>query len=148
MIKVAMTRSNGEVGYIISPAVDDDYIDNQVYGDYTARLISVDSNDDDYIIRKYWDGNGWADRGARPSDLHEWIDGAWVLNLTYLFNEVRGERAKRLILSDWTQMPDSQLTDSEKAEWATYRQALRDVPANNANINSLDEVSWPTEPGG
>ena len=146
MIKVAMTRSNGEVGYIISPAVDDDYIDGQVYGVYTARHISVDSNDDDYIIRKYWDGNGWVDRGERPSDLHEWIDGEWYLNLTYLFNEVRGERQKKLAMSDWTQTIDSPLSDSKKAEWATYRQALRDVPANNSDATDLSDIIWPTKP--
>ena len=29
--------------------------------------------------------------------------------------------------SDWTQFNDSPLSDSKKAEWATYRQALRDI---------------------
>ena len=148
MIKVAMVKENGEVGYIISPAVDSDYIDRQVYGDYTAMLISADSNDDDYIVRKYWDGDAWADKGERPTDFHEWVSGAWVLNISYLFNQIRAERTKRLAFSDWTQMPDSSLSDSKKAAWVAYRQALRDVPANYSEINSLDEVSWPTVPGG
>ena len=29
--------------------------------------------------------------------------------------------------SDWTQFNDSPLSDSKKAEWKTYRQALRDL---------------------
>ena len=29
--------------------------------------------------------------------------------------------------SDWTQFNDSPLSDSKKAEWVTYRQALRDI---------------------
>jgi len=28
---------------------------------------------------------------------------------------------------DWTQLPDSPLSDSKKKEWATYRQELRDI---------------------
>lgn len=35
-------------------------------------------------------------------------------------------RAAALSNSDWTQLPD--ITLSNKAEWATWRQALRDVP--------------------
>ena len=43
-------------------------------------------------------------------------------------------------------MPDTALTDSKKAEWATYRQALRDVPANNTSASNFEGVTWPTEP--
>ena len=39
---------------------------------------------------------------------------------------VRYERNRLLKLSDWTQMPDSPLSAAKKAEWQTYRQALRD----------------------
>jgi len=45
--------------------------------------------------------------------------------------------------SDWTQGNDSPLTDKKKTEWATYRQALRDI---TKSATSLDDVSWPTEP--
>ena len=38
---------------------------------------------------------------------------------------VRTERNKKLAESDWTQVADS---SANKAVWATYRQALRDVP--------------------
>ena len=43
---------------------------------------------------------------------------------------VRSHRDMLLMESDWTQMPDSPLSDSKKAEWATYRQALRDITKN------------------
>ena len=36
--------------------------------------------------------------------------------------------------SDWTQMTDSPLSDEKKAEWAVYRQALRDLP-----------LKWPSD---
>jgi len=48
--------------------------------------------------------------------------------------------------SDWTQMPDSPLTDAKKTEWATYRQSLRDAPVANASITNIDDAVWPTKP--
>ena len=48
-----------------------------------------------------------------------------------------------LAASDWTQTPDSPLSNSKKQEWATYRQALRDLPANTADPSN---PSWPTQP--
>lgn len=59
---------------------------------------------------------------------------------------VRQERDLRLRNCDWTQVADTALTDSKKAEWATYRQALRDVPANNTSASNFEGVTWPTEP--
>jgi hypothetical protein len=47
-----------------------------------------------------------------------------------------------LLGSDWTQMPDSPLSDEDKAAWATYRQALRDLPAQEGFPN----VAFPTKP--
>ena len=43
-----------------------------------------------------------------------------------LENSKRTVRNELLQASDWTQMPDSPLPNSKKAEWATYRQKLRD----------------------
>jgi hypothetical protein len=40
---------------------------------------------------------------------------------------------------------DSPLSDSKKAEWQTYRQALRDLPSNQSNV-SIRTVTWPTKP--
>jgi len=66
---------------------------------------------------------------------------------------LRGRRSFLLQESDWTQMPDCQLTDSKKAEWATYRQALRDLPQNNPDPqwievegSQLPDVNWPEKP--
>lgn len=39
------------------------------------------------------------------------------------------ERNRLLKDSDWTQLPDSPLSTEKKTEWATYRQVLRDMPA-------------------
>ncbi len=49
---------------------------------------------------------------------------------TQYVDEMRAMRAMFLRSSDWTQMPDSPLSDEQRAAWAVYRQALRDAPAN------------------
>ena len=54
-------------------------------------------------------------------------------------------RKEALQETDWTQLPDSPLTDSKKTEWRTYRQALRDLPTHK-NWPNLEELDWPTKP--
>jgi len=48
-----------------------------------------------------------------------------------------------LAMSDWTQLPDNPLTDAKRAEWATYRQALRDLDVDG---DDPTEPDWPTPP--
>jgi hypothetical protein len=59
---------------------------------------------------------------------------------------IRQRRLGLLTSSDWTQTIDSPLSESKRAEWAAYRQALRDMTDNVANVNSIDDVVWPTPP--
>lgn len=63
-------------------------------------------------------------------------------------SEVRKKRNMLLDDSDWTQMPDTALTDSKKAEWATYRQALRDMMASytDSESNTVENTTFPTKP--
>lgn len=56
---------------------------------------------------------------------------------------LRANRDSLLTSCDWTQSIDSPLTDAKKAEWATYRQALRDLPANTTDPAN---PTWPTQP--
>lgn len=51
-------------------------------------------------------------------------------------------RDELLALSDWTQMPDSPLDADTKAAWATYRQALRDLPSQEG----FPDVAFPKTP--
>jgi len=57
----------------------------------------------------------------------------------------RNERNTILSQSDWTQIPDSALTDEAKALWVIYRTALRDLTAH-ANWPNLEDADWPTKP--
>jgi len=60
---------------------------------------------------------------------------------------MRQRRTNLLKDTDWTQGEDSPLSAEKKAEWQTYRQALRDVPANNTSAVNKEDVVWPTPPG-
>jgi hypothetical protein len=52
-----------------------------------------------------------------------------------LFKRIRKWRDTELLKSDWTQVEDAPV---DKAAWATYRQALRDLPASNANPRLIE----------
>jgi hypothetical protein len=54
--------------------------------------------------------------------------------------QVREKRNKLLSASDWTQVADAPV---DKAAWATYRQALRDIPQQEGFPAT---VVWPTQP--
>ena len=53
---------------------------------------------------------------------------------------VRSERDQKLKDTDWMGMSDVTMS----TEWATYRQALRDVPSQAGFPNT---ITWPDEPG-
>ena len=59
---------------------------------------------------------------------------------------LRVHRNGRLKSCDWTQGADSPLSDSKKAEWATYRQQLRDLPTSYSSLSDKSSVTWPTKP--
>jgi hypothetical protein len=62
--------------------------------------------------------------------------------ITAEWKPIREERNKLLAETDYITMADrwSTLTDEEKTAWATYRQALRDIPQT---FNSIWTVVFP-----
>ena len=50
------------------------------------------------------------------------------LKTTYSYAHLRRDRNEMLMRSDWTQLSNSGLSEAKRAEWETYRQALRDLP--------------------
>ena len=70
-----------------------------------------------------------ADADAEASDLD--------------MGSVRPQRNTMLHDSDWTQLGDAALGDHTAEEWATHRQALRDLPAAYSRVS---EVVWPLDP--
>jgi hypothetical protein len=68
-----------------------------------------------------------------------------TLQKSYSLDDLRRDRDIELLASDWTQSADSPLSDDDKAKWAAYRQALRDV-TSLASIPQPGFPNWPTPP--
>ena len=78
-----------------------------------------------------------------PEEEAEWdaMEAEWVAGANdRAAADIRTERDIKLTQSDWTQVADAPV---DKAAWATYRQALRDIPSQAGFPN---EVVWPVEP--
>jgi hypothetical protein len=67
----------------------------------------------------------------------------WVENETMAISDVLIKRQRLLYASDWTQIPNNPLTAEQQSAWATYRQALRDIPEQPGYPLN---VVWPTPP--
>ncbi len=60
----------------------------------------------------------------------------------WYFERLRLWRDAQLKAIDWTQVNDAPV---DKAAWATYRQALRDLPSQS---NDPNDLIFPAQPGG
>ena len=63
------------------------------------------------------------------------------------YDELRVYRDDELKTSDWTQVPDGPLDSTTKAAWATYREKLRNLPADAKAPYWFEESDWPLAPG-
>lgn len=86
----------------------------------------------------------------RPVQSLGQVDGVWTqqwaaqqLPESSAASNVRAFRDARLTQSDWTQFTDSPLSNTQKAAWATYRQALRDITTQSG---FPWDVQWPVAP--
>lgn len=69
-------------------------------------------------------------------------DGSWQLPAMppMTAEDARNHRDALLTASDWTQVADANV---DQAAWATYRQALRDIPQQ---AGFPENIIWPTMP--
>ena len=98
-----------------------------------------------YSVRLSHFANGtltWESDDPKPTK--KTLDDAWPrVESDRKWREVRAERDSRLSASDWSQMPDNALAAPAIAEWAAYRQQLRDIPQT---FDDPDAVVWPEVP--
>lgn len=59
------------------------------------------------------------------------------------WDKIRNERNGLLFMSDWTQLPDVDLTAEKVAAWRAYRVELRNV---TSAFDKPEDVVWPTAP--
>jgi len=79
------------------------------------------------------------EEAARDAEDATWEEEKSVRAMSRL----RTKRNTLLTESDWTQGNDTPLGDGAKSEWATYRQSLRDLPANT---DDPANPTWPDAP--
>lgn len=76
-----------------------------------------------------------AESAQQQADQQAAADAAWTT--------LRADRDARLAACDWTQLPDTGLSAEDIDAWATYRQALRDLPEHTTDPANPD---WPQPP--
>lgn len=121
-------NSDGKI--LRSGQVDDDTSQTQDAATEFELLVDVPENIEDYVVSA----------GALVLKPQSEIDAAKAETDWRIF---RGERNAFLAASDWTQAVDAPLTDAKKAEWATYRSALRSLPDNTTDPAN---PTWPSKP--
>lgn len=84
--------------------------------------------------------------GSEPDVTWSQIQTALADGGVVAMAELRKQRTALLKETDWMSASDYTMTDA----WKTYRQALRDLPANNKtaswNGTTLGNVTFPTKP--
>jgi len=84
--------------------------------------------------------------GSEPDVTWSQIQTALADGGVVAMTELRKQRTALLAETDWMSASDYTMTNA----WKTYRQALRDLPANNKTASwdgtTLGNVSFPTKP--
>lgn len=114
------------------------FLDDKLsYKSLPTDLIEVDALTHKKIIKELYKNN---------KEIHI-VNGNITLTdkqnkpVELTWNHIRDKRKKLLTECDYTQLPD--YPNKDKAEWAVYRQALRDIPQNYSNTS---DIVWPTKP--
>lgn len=87
-------------------------------------------------VEPVFDGQSWVETWSVEDAPAEEVEARRAA----LSKQVRLIRDYKLAQYDWTQLPDS---TADKAAWAAYRQALRDITLSEG---FPDNVSWPSAP--
>lgn len=100
----------------------------KAYDRLTQKLVSCDAYDDGEFVSIVQ----VADLSAE--EIQSAKDSAMA--------QIRGQRTQLLNACDWTQTVDC--TIAKKADWAAYRQALRDLPSTVTDPRTF--ADWPHNP--
>jgi hypothetical protein len=99
-----------------------------------------------YIIRK--EDNAWIPPDEANRDYQKYL--AWVaegntaeaVDNTLTWDDIRATRDQILRDTDWTMTTGATV---DQAQWAAYRQVIRDIPQTYKD-KTPDDVVWPTQP--
>lgn len=114
-----------------------------VFDDYDIYLVNLIDISNDYT-KNYTESTpilvdgeyyqNWVVSDASSEEIEQRINGQWLV--------IRRQRNEYLSECDWTQLPDSPLSEQKKSEWSIYRQELRDITSQLDPFN----IVWPTKP--
>lgn len=82
-----------------------------------------------------------ANEADNPEYVLDQQTNTWTIHPAVLIMRAKTKKDRLLIESDWTQLADVSLTN--KNEWITYRQQLRDISKQSGYPS---EILWPTRP--
>jgi hypothetical protein len=80
------------------------------------------------------------EEAQRDAEEQAWNNGAFDRAMA----DLRQRRDAMLKSCDWVMMSDSPISD--KSNWETYRQALRDITENLTTVEQVQAVEFPTKP--
>ena len=78
----------------------------------------------------------------RQAEEAAWSAGAFDRAIA----DLRQRRNGLLSSSDWTQLPDTTLTNDEKTAWMNYRTELRNITNGLTTVEQVNSVAFPTKP--
>lgn len=134
-------RKQGKGGMYLTPHADGTFPSDAEFVGYDPETLTVtykvpDGTDDE--------GNQlWAEETKVFTEAEVEAAKVWEppLDLDAVLSDLRTKRNKLLAESDFSQLSDAPVNS---AEWAVYRQELRDLPST---VNSeTGQYTWPIKP--
>ena len=110
--------------------------------DSDVNTVRTNFKQDGYIIRQNYFLKWDASKKEIVKD--DTAKAAW--ELAEEWKEIRKQRTRLLLESDWTQSGDSPLTTQKKSDWAKYRTSLRTLPEDQSSETKYSDITWPTKP--
>lgn len=106
-----------------------------------ARAMLALRPDAEFSVSDSYESLEMLDGSDKPS-LSQ-LEEAWSLFLLEdAWKNIREKRNNLLSACDWTQLPDSPVSDSQKKIWETYRLQLRNITQQKDAFS----VVWPLSP--
>ena len=110
--------------------------------DSDVNTVRTNFKQDGYIIHQNYFLKWDASKKEIVKD--DTAKAAW--ELAEEWKEIRKQRTRLLLESDWTQSGDSPLTTQKKSDWAKYRTSLRTLPEDQSSETKYSDITWPTKP--
>ena len=84
------------------------------------------------------------EEAARDAEESAYANGAFDRAMA----DLRQKRDKDLVNSDWTQLGDTTLTNSQKQAWMQFRSELRNITNGLTTVEDVNNLDYPNKPNG